>query len=273
MSLKGWICWCSHKQNGTVAFHRSQVEKNKGTSPQVLRISNNPPRSQIKYTYEYLWNSKHHGRKHRIALNLHSVKWQETFSPFNRGGPSLISAALFVPQWSGGAYEWVALRDKARKEFGFGMPPAGSSWALAWKEVAEVPGKSPGSETWFGRRLTLVAPVSRNKCSVPGQRTRVMPSLWESFEELAGCSHCWHALALTSLGVSQHDGSQEGSGETRSSCSDPARLHGQQRVCLEEQPLGTQQSKALIWEIPTAPPAHSHAVQGVVWRSWIFLFG
>lgn len=71
----------------------------------------------------------------------------------------------------------MALWGKARKEFVFGMPPAGSRGALAWTEVAEVPGRSPGSETWFGRGVTLVAPVSRNKCSVPGQRSRVMPSL------------------------------------------------------------------------------------------------
>lgn len=158
---------------------------------------------------------------------VHCVKWQETLPPFNRGGPSLISAALFVSQWAGEAYEWVALWDKARKRFVFGMPPAGSRWALAWKEVAEVPGRSPGSEIWFGCRVTLVAPVSRNKCSVPGQRTQVMPSLWDSFEELAGCWDCRHALALTSLGVSLHDCSQEGSGETRSCCCDLARPHGQ----------------------------------------------
>lgn len=99
--------------------------------------------------------------------------------------------------------------------------------ALAWKEVAEVPGRSPGSEIWFGCRVTLVAPVSRNKCSVTGQRTQVMPSLWDSFEELAGCWDCQRALALTSLGVSLHDCSQEGSRETRSCCCDLARPHGQ----------------------------------------------
>lgn len=121
--------------------------------------------------------------------------------------PEVVQVSFLLPYScpSGqGKFEWVALWGKARKEFCFGMPPAGSRWTLAFMEVAEVPGRRPGSETWFGCGATLFAPVSRNKCSVPGQRTRVVPSLWDSFEELAGCLGCWHTLSLTSLGVSQH---------------------------------------------------------------------
>lgn len=75
--------------------------KSKITSPQIFQSKQ---KTQIKYTYKYLRKSKNHGREHRIVLNLHTgVKWQEMLPPFNRGGLSLTSAALFVSQWSGKA--------------------------------------------------------------------------------------------------------------------------------------------------------------------------
>lgn len=50
---------------------------------------------------------------------------------------------------------------------------------------------------------------------------------WEiSFEELAGPLGCWHALALTGLGVSKQACSQKSLKETSSCCCDLAHAHG-----------------------------------------------